>query len=386
MKRDDRATLVTPGGFDGYVGACGNFTSLTKIEADGKTFDVDAKFQTELMEVLRKDFPETFGKIADYRPPGKVVLPIKIGIVQDVLLKDALLPEFVGGPLEQAHYPILQKERFFAESSLIALNAKPKRTDITIDWGTVIVHAHAREAASERREQLAASFGANLDILAYKADVLDDQLGLEEEIDTMRFMTDPANYDQTGTSNVKSVGGGEFWNDFTTPSDPVSLIFDYKENLRTKARLTGAQMQELIFWMGNSVFSKLMRHPKLIAIASVALFGAGRVNLDFPVDEAFIATLFNMSIGVGRAGYAAKVNGPIVDVWGNVAGIVYTGGAEVISPRFGFDVTSEGYPSAMDYFDPTPGTKGADVVKLADAWNPSLTNSSAGVLFTTPLQ
>ena len=33
------------------------------------------------------------------------------------------------------------------------------------------------------------------------------------------------------------------------------------------------------------------------------------------------------------------------------AGIVFTGGGETIAPRFGFDVTSEGYPSAMDYFD-----------------------------------
>jgi hypothetical protein len=367
--KDNRDTITTPEGFEAYVKKAGNFRPI------------DDKLNVEIMRALEKDFPQTFGRIADYRPPTKVVLPIKSGIVQDAYLKDAILPEFVGGPLEQASYPILQKERFYADDSTIALNAKAKRSDVTISWGQVTVKAHAREAASERREQAAASFGAGMDILAYKADVITEQLAVEEEVAVAAFLSTAGNF-----TTVKSVGAGEYWNDYSTPSDPVSMIFDYKETLRTTARLTGTMMQDLLFVMGNSVFEKLRRHPKVVAISSVALFGAGKGSLDLPVDEAFLAALFGMNIAVGRAGYSPKLGGAVTDIWGKTAAIVYTGGGAPIAPRFGFNVTSEGYPSSLEYFDPSVGTKGADVVKVSDAWNPTAINKDSGVLFTTAIQ
>lgn len=361
--------ILTPDGFEAY------------IRPRPSLRPVDEKFSAELMKVLAKDFPQTFGKIADYRPPTKVVLPTKQGVVQDVYLKDSILPEFVGGALESASYPILQKERFYADDSTIALNAKAKRSDVTIDWGTVTVKAHAREAASERREQAAASLGASMDILAYKADVLMEQLAVEEEVAVATFCSTAGNFTTT-----KSVGAGEYWNDYSTPSDPVTMILDYKETLRTTARLTGAQMQDVLFVMGSAVFDKLRRHPKVVAISSVALFGAGKSNLDIPVDEAFLASLFGMNIAVGRAGYSTTPGGTIADIWGKFAAIIHTGGGAPVSNRWAFNVTSEGYPSSLEYFDPSVGTKGADVVKVADAWNPTKINADCGVLFTTAVQ
>lgn len=318
-------------------------------------------------EIAKLIGPEAFATITEYQPNSRTVLGTGIGYAQGGFIGSVLLPEYVGGADEKADYPVFGKELFYKENTTLNLGARPKRLDINLSFNTVKLNVHAAEVATDKRE-IPLSGSLPVGIEAFKSNVLRTQIKNEKESEQADLLRTTGNY---AAGYSETLSGTSQWSDGAN-AKPIAAVFAKRQKVFKATR----RMPDT-FWMGPDVLTALATNDSVRATA----YAGGIAATAAPVSMEALAAIFRMSLVVGDAGISTSPTGDPTDLWGNDAGILWVGRGEVIAPRFGITLTSEGYPSVQLYDDDTVGPKGASVEKYADGWNVIALVNKAGYLW-----
>lgn len=156
-------------------------------------------------------------------------------------------------------------------------------------------------------------------------------LDLSLEIEKAELATDANNY---STSNKIALSSGEYWDDYTTPSDPAAQIRDYRETVRG---IVGLRPNVLV--IAAQGFAALAEHPKILE--------RFKYTSSDSITAEMLARLFQLRhVAVGEAVYMDEATGSMVDVWGNNAVLAYV--PEQITsrraPAYGYTYTLTGNP------------------------------------------
>jgi hypothetical protein len=306
-----------------------------------------------------------FASLPAFQPTSAYQLGTGVGFVQAPMIGDLLLPTWIGGANEQASYPIFGGEKFVADKSKIALGAKPRRIDITLNWQNVTVDVFTLETSTDRREINAAGL-LPISLDSYKLDVLKQQLINEREVAQAAFVTDATKY----AANNKATLAGNVADGTAPWSASNGLPLDNVYKAKAKMRKSKSRAIPDTFWMGDDVFQSLSFNAQ---IKELVKYQGTKFDIGTGVPASAIAALFNMRLVIGGAGVTPFAGGAPVDVWGTFAGLMNCAPGQLLAPRFGLTVGLSGYPSTDAYEDKTIGPKGGTVQKYADAWSLELT-------------
>jgi hypothetical protein len=347
--------------------------NLTLVDPDKVRF-VREKLKANQADVERIIGAETFATIAGYIPttPGSVV-PISLGTYQGEFIGTKVLPNFNIGALETGYYPKFRNEAFFVDDDKIAIGASAKRTDMGVDWDTVTVDVHGWETALDPRvDRAAASQGINLGL--QQADLIKARVALGEESHLNGILTATGSY---ASGHYQTLTSTALWSDYTA-SDPITEIILERELVRTKTRKAADT-----FWASRPVWVKLMFHPKITALVQ---YGAGKSNPAAPISSDVLAAILGMNILIADAGVSATNGADPGDMYGKKAGLAIVGDtSNQVQPRFGINAKSTSYPKVTQWFDPSAGAEGSNVVKYADAYKGKVCKNTAGYLWAAAI-
>lgn len=323
---------------------------------------------------MKKVQHETFAGLPNFQPPSRYPVPMGIGLgPQQALIGNRILPKFVGGPDERGYYPIYGRESFFVDpkGNTVGIGGDVKRLDVKIEFGTVQTEMKAIEVLTEEREKSLAAAVLNIQIDAYKLDVAQKSLALEEEAAIATTVLNTGNYAAGFSETLTSTNQ---WSH--KDSEPVNAVWE----ARRKVFLKTFQEPD-IFAMGGDTMAVLAVNKQIQALSIAARTGQGRTGV--PITPDFLAAVFQTEIIVGDAAKIATMDNTVDPslIWSDFAGLYCTGQNQIVAPRYGVNVTREGYPSLLPYRDDRVGTKGATVYKWADSWYPVVTKNNAGYLW-----
>jgi len=190
-----------------------------------------------------------------------------------------------------------------------------------------------------REEQLDPSKGFTIDGATVAINNAMDIIALRLEIQQADLATTLANYP---TSNRITLSGTSQFSDFTGTSNPVKVVEDAKEAIRSQI---GKRPTALV--MGAAVFASLKQHP--VIVDRIKYTGRDVATTDL------LASLFGVpNVYVGEAVKASDA-GVFSDVWGKHMVLAYaeTGSlAERGRPSYGYTYNLSGYPmSEQAYYE-----------------------------------
>jgi len=158
-----------------------------------------------------------------------------------------------------------------------------------------------------------------------------DILTLALEIEKANLATDADNYP---SENTVSLGSGEYWDDYDTPSDPAAQVRDYREAVRAKVGL-----RPNVMVVSAKGFAALAEHPKILE--------RFKYTSSDSITAEMLARLFNLRrVAVGDAVYMEEGSTTMTDVWGNNAVLAYVP-PQISSrrqPSYGYTYTLNGHP------------------------------------------
>lgn len=304
---------------------------------------------------------EAFAAISSFQPTTKGGIQTVVGYTQAPYIGDNLLPVFYGAVAEEASYPVLKDEKFVSDNTVIAIGARPKRVDVTVDWRKVTLRVHSLETPTDRRE-LDASVTLPISLDVHKLDVIKTQIQNERETEQATLLRATGSY----TSGFHAAAPTYLW-DLDT-GVPITDIYKKKATIRKgKARRFPDTL-----WMGEDVANALSFNKQ---ITEIIKYTGTKVDLGTGVPMDSIASLLRLNVFVGGAG-SKSIGGTVADIWSVAAGLLITAPGELIAPRFGLTVASEGYPFVDAYEDKEVGPKGGLVQKYSDAFYAVLTCAS----------
>lgn len=308
--------------------------------------------------------------LSDYQPTTRALLPGGVGYAQVGFIGNSLLPPVAASPdgTEQASYPTFAKEAFFVADDLIALNAEAKETNGGLSWTTCALDVRGKmEWIDERMVRIASTVGQ--DARAKALDRVKTQVDTGREYRQATLLTTTGTY--ASASYYTTLTGTDQYSHAS--STPLTKWLTDMETLRT---VNGRRPNAL--WMGARPMSRLAYNPQLIALING---GATKASPAFPVTAGLIGQLLGLSVFVGEAVYTSTVGGSFTDVWGDNAGLLYIGPAELDIPKFGCTLTSGGYPQVTDGFERLRGANGSSWVKYVDAYKAVCQLNTAGYLY-----
>lgn len=319
---------------------------------------------------------EQFTNIANVIPSTRATFPgYSAGFVQQPLIGTILAPEIVASPdgLEIASYPVFGKERFYAETDVVAINSGRKFADFGVTWVSAQLDAHAQDAIVDIRLQrafAASSIDSSVEALELvRAKV---QLGKEKEIAAMVRLQ--SNYDATGSNSYAACSSTTSWGN--SAATPIETINAAKETVRSKCG-----MYPNLMWLSPLAFRYLSTNPEVKAVIK---YGG---SPDAPAAAASLQgleSLFGMQVVVGASISTATMNGAWGDVWGTDAGLMVTSAPNLHSPKFAATFTSVGSPKVLPpYLDRKVGAEGSFLYTYVDYYKPFITMPTAGFLFET---
>lgn len=158
-----------------------------------------------------------------------------------------------------------------------------------------------------------------------------DILTLSLEIEKANKATNPDNYPD---ENTMSLGSGEYWDDYDTPSDPLAQVDDARESVRQKVGI-----RPNVMLVSAKGFAALSRHPKVVE--------RFKYTSSDSITAEMIARLLQLRrVAVGDAVYMEDGATNMTDVWGNSAVLAYVP-PQISSrrqPSYGYTYTLNGHP------------------------------------------
>ncbi|EKT4104500.1 major capsid protein [Stenotrophomonas sp. LC732] len=249
------------------------------------------------------------------------------------------------------------KESFKVYNSKRAPGAATKRVRFGYEGKPYSIIPSSLEAVVPREHMRDANAvpGINLATRAVNV-VLRSQL-LEYEVECAGIATNASNYDN---DHKVTLTGTDVWSN--DASDPASDVETGKEAVRASIGLYPNTML-----LSATAFSKLKRHPKIIARSADS--GIRKVTLDL------LRQVFEIENIVVGAGVVAGANDEFGDVWGTSVVLAYVSpgsdvNANAEEPSYGYGYRIEGMPLVEEpYYD-----------KNAKSWIYGVSNDASPVL------
>ncbi|WP_329769058.1 hypothetical protein [Stenotrophomonas maltophilia] len=249
------------------------------------------------------------------------------------------------------------KESFKVYNSKRAPGAATKRVRFGYEGKPYSIIPSALEAVVPREHMRDANAvpGINLATRAVNV-VLRSQL-LEYEVECAGIATNASNYDN---DHKVTLTGTDVWSN--DASDPASDVETGKEAVRASIGLYPNTML-----LSATAFSKLKRHPKIIARSADS--GIRKVTLDL------LRQVFEIENIVVGAGVVAGADDEFGDVWGTSVVLAYVSpgsdvNANAEEPSYGYGYRIEGMPLVEEpYYD-----------KNAKSWIYGVSNDASPVL------
>lgn len=249
------------------------------------------------------------------------------------------------------------KESFKVYNSKRAPGAATKRVRFGYEGKPYSIIPSALEAVVPREHMRDANAvpGINLATRAVNV-VLRSQL-LEYEVECAGIATNASNYDN---DHKVTLTGTDVWSN--DASDPASDVETGKEAVRASIGLYPNTML-----LSATAFSKLKRHPKIIARSADS--GICKVTLDL------LRQVFEIENIVVGAGVVAGADDEFGDVWGTSVVLAYVSpgsdvNANAEEPSYGYGYRIEGMPLVEEpYYD-----------KNAKSWIYGVSNDASPVL------
>lgn len=249
------------------------------------------------------------------------------------------------------------KESFKVYNSKRAPGAATKRVRFGYEGKPYSIIPSSLEAVVPREHMRDANAvpGINLATRAVNV-VLRSQL-LEYEVECAGIATNASNYDN---DHKVTLTGTDVWSN--DASDPASDVETGKEAIRASIGLYPNTML-----LSATAFSKLKRHPKIIARSADS--GIRKVTLDL------LRQVFEIENIVVGAGVVAGANDEFGDVWGTSVVLAYVSpgsdvNANAEEPSYGYGYRIEGMPLVEEpYYD-----------KNAKSWIYGVSNDASPVL------
>jgi len=312
---------------------------------------------------------QTAASLSNFQPTTRSTMG-GVGYMQSGFIGTELLPEIIASPdgQEQASYPVFGKEFFFSADDVVAISGQVKRTDLAISWTKATLDVHSKHAYLDAREQRAAQ-SVGLDIAGQKVDLIRTQVQTRKEALAASLLTTDGTY--SSATYYGTLSGTTQWSHAS--SAPLTAIEAKKEVVRAAI---GVRPNAL--WLSPTAYAALRFNAQVITIVNG---GATKQSPAAPVGADVLAAIFGLNVFVGDAIYTTAVGGASSDIWNDCAGLLYVGGAELMSPKFGATFTSAGYPKVDQFRDETQGAEGSDVFRYSECYKHICTLNTAGYLW-----
>lgn len=293
-----------------------------------------------------------------------------IGYMQSGFIGSQLLPEIIASPdgQEQASYPVFGKEFFFSADDVIGISGATKRSDLALTWTTATLDVHGKQAYLDARESRAAA-AVGIDIAAQKVDLVRTQVQTRKEALAASLLTTTGTY--ASATYYATLSGATQWSHAS--STPLSVIEAKKEIVRA-----AIGVRPNVLWLSPTAFAALRWHASVIALMNG---GSTKQNIGAPAGADHLASILGMQVFVGDAIQTTTVGGASADIWNDAAGLLFVGGSDLMSPKFGATFTAGGYPKVDQYRDETQGAEGSDVFRYSEAYKHICTLNTAGYLW-----
>lgn len=313
---------------------------------------------------------QTAASLSNYQP-STVSTMGGVGYMQSGFIGSQLLPEVIASPdgQEQASFPVFGKEMFFSADDVVAVSGAVKRSDLAITWTTAKLDVHAKEAYLDAREQRAAQ-AVGIDIAAQKVALARTQVETRKEVLAATLLTTTANY--ASATYYGTLSGTTQWSHAS--SAPLTAIEAKKEVVRA-----AIGVRPNVLWLSPTAYAALRFNAQIIGIVNG---GSTKANPGAPVGADVLAAILGLNIFVGDAVKTTTVGGASSDVWNDCAGLLYVGGNDLMSPKFGATFTAGGFPKVVNFRDETQGAEGSEVYRYADCYAHIVTLNTAGYLWS----
>lgn len=235
---------------------------------------------------------------------------IAMAVKPQGMIADQVCPR-IPAPGEKFIYTKLTTEDFFTlPDTRVGRTGKPNTVEFSGTDVTDMTEDHGLDAPVPNKDIKNAA-GTNYDPEATAAEGVATLVELSREVRVATLFTTLGNYSATQRTTLS---GTAQWSDYTN-SDPAEAI---------DAMFDGMLLRPNVGWMGRSVWSKLRKHPKLVA-AVLGRIGVGAVErasgklqaqalADFlELDALYIGEAFTQTAKPGQSPVYARA-------WGKDAG------------------------------------------------------------------
>lgn len=269
------------------------------------------------------------------------------------LIADSVLPRVLVGKKEFKHMAYTRSEAYTVPNTLVGRKGAPNEVDFTASEVPSFTYDYGLDDVVPNDDVTNAPAG--YDPLGRAVEGLTDLVLLDREIRVANTIFSAANY----PSGYKvTLSGTSQWSDYTN-SNPVKAILDaldvplYRPN-------------KLV--LGQSVFTTLRQHPKVVA----AVFGTGgNAANGGMVSKAQLEALFELSIDVGSSYLNSAKPGQsatMARVWGKHAALLHINPLADTNRGITFGYTAQfGNRIAGTMAEPKVGLRGAVRVRVGES-------------------
>lgn len=302
--------------------------------------------------------------------PSPQYTAIALAYTNREMIADRVLPRVPVTAREFKWDEHAKSSMFQVPSTLVGRKGQPNEVEFTAEEKTSSVLDYGLDDVVPIEDIEAAQGKPGLDPLGRATEGVTQLIMLDREIRTADLVFNPNTYP---TGNKVQLSGNDQWNEYAqSVSDPVEDIMTAKES---------ALMPYNVAVIGEDVWFKLRRHPKLLAAYyPVNASGGGIMTLQQ------FAELFEFEeVLIGRAYKATSKPGQnltLSKVWGNHFAMMHRNPlASLRGNGITFGATAEygtRFAGTMD--EPKVGLRGATRVRVGEMTKELITASDCGYL------
>ncbi len=284
-------------------------------------------------------------------PTDPVLIAIAVAYTNRALIADMVLPRVGVGLKEFKYFEYDLAEGFTVPDTRVGRKGKPNEVEFSAEEKTGSCEDYGLDDPVPQDDIDQAP--ANYDPLAHATEYTTNLIQLDREVRAANLVFNPNTYAATHRQTL--VGTSQF-NDFTN-SDPIGVISD---------ALDVPVMRPNIMTIGQTVWSKLSRHPHIVKAAHGNSGDKGRARRE---DVAELFELDDIYVGQARVNNAKKGQTPSLQrCWGNHISLSYRDMTANTERGLTFGLTAQ-YNTWMagSMFDPHIGLRGGQRVRVGES-------------------
>ncbi len=292
---------------------------------------------------------------------------IAIAYRNEALIADQVLPYVQVGKKEFKYLSYEKSERFTLPDNYIGRKGTPNQVEFnaTEDTDTCVDYGLSDLVPQDDIDNAP----PNYDPLGNAVEGIQDLnlLAREKRVADLVFNTS-----SFASANKSALSGTDKWSDFTN-SDPIEDIL---------TALDVCIMRPNVMVLGNSVWTVLRRHPKVIKATNK---NSGDSGVAARQAVAELLELQEILVGQGWLNSSKKgQTASFARVWGNYCALIYRNTLANTTRGMTFGYTARfGTPVAGQMPEPKSGLKGGTYIKAGESCKEKITANDLGYLFST---